>query len=137
MWSIRSWTSRPNSTARWIGRRTPATVAVRQAPVGAAGMPAPSRPASVPPPTTSVTLVPLLAPRVAQVVVTVLLPETGLVTGHQGELADPLGALPEVQVRHQRPDRAPVLDRQRLAVELPAHPGLPAGDVLEGQVGGV
>src|SRR5215213_8232825 len=98
MWSIRSWTSSRSFTERWIGRRTPATIAVRQAPVGASGTPAPSRPASV-------TLVPLLPPRVAAVVVAVLLPEPGLVPGHEGEPADPLGALPEIQVRHQQPDR--------------------------------
>src|SRR3954464_12743301 len=139
MWSIRSWTSSRSSTERWIGRRTPETVAVRQAPLGASGRPAPSKAPSRGPcgGPFSVTLVPLLPPRVAPVVVAVLLPEPRLIAVHQRELADPLGALPEVQVGNQQPDRATVLDGQRLPVELPDHPGLAAGDVLERQVRGV
>src|SRR6476661_9643108 len=97
---MRSWTSSRSSTERWIGRRTPETVAVRQPPRGASGTPAPRTSAG------SVTLVPLLSPGVAEIVVPVLLPEPGLVAGHEGQLAHPLRALPEVQVRHQQPDRA-------------------------------
>src|SRR4051794_5409631 len=122
MWSMRSAMSRRSSTERWIGRRTPATVAVRHPPRGASGTPAPSTSAC------SVTLIPLLPPRVAQVVVAVLLPEAGLVAGHQRELGDPLRALPEVEVRDEQPDRAAVLDGQRLAVELSDHPRLAARD---------
>src|SRR4051794_8933318 len=110
---MRLWTSSRSSTDRWIGRRTPETVAVRQPPVGASATPAPSTAPSL------VTLVPLLTPGVARVVVAVLFPEAGLVAGHQGQPGDPLGALPEVEMRHQQPDRPAVLDRQRLAVELP------------------
>src|SRR5918997_6213422 len=120
MWSMRSRTSRRSSTERCRGRRTRATVAVRHPPRGASGRPAPKP---------SVTLVPLLAPGVTEVVVAVLLPEPRLVARHQGELADPLRALPEVQVRHQQPDGTAVLDGQRLAVVLPHHPRLAAGDV--------
>src|SRR3954471_15338502 len=144
MWSIRSWTSNRSSTERATGRRTPATVAVRQPPVGAAAPlggppPAPSGVGAGAPSSgsASVTLVPLLLPRVAAVVVAVLLPEARLVALHHGDPADPLGALPEVQVRHQHPHRAAVLHRQGLTVELPNHPGLAAGDVLDRQVGGV
>src|SRR5918993_1335920 len=128
MWSMRSRTSSRSSTERCRGRRTRETVAVRQPPRGASGRPAP-RP--------SVTMVPLLPPGVAEVVVAVLLPEPGLVARHQGELADPLRALPEVEVRDQQPDGTTVLDGQRLPVELPDHPRLAAGDVLERQVGRV
>src|SRR4051794_2910764 len=78
----------------------------------------------------SVTLVPLLLPRVAPVVIAVLLPEAGLVPLQEGDPADPLGALPEVQVRHQHPHRTAVLHRQRAPVELPDQPRLAAGDVL-------
>src|SRR3954467_2330392 len=129
---MRSWTSSRSSTERWIGRRTPETVAVRQPPRGASGTPGPRMA-----PSGSVTLVPLLPPGVAEVVVPVLLPEAGLVARHQRQLADPLRALPEVEVRHQEPDGAAVLDRQRLAVELPHDPGLATGDVLEREVGRV
>ena len=58
--------------------RTPTTVAVRQPPVGASATRRRST-ASV----ASVTLVPLLEPRVAAVVVAVLLPEAGLVVVEQ------------------------------------------------------
>src|SRR3954469_7153247 len=104
-----------SSTAPGTGWRTSATVAVRQPPLGADGRVA-----------SSVTLVALLAPRVAAVVVAVLLPEPGLVTGHERQPVDPLGALPEEQVRPQQPDRPAVLGRQRLAVDVPHHPRLAA-----------
>src|SRR4051794_6638816 len=133
----RSWTSSRSSTERAIGRRRPATVAVRHPPAGARPGATPVSAIGAPATTSSVTLVPLLLPRVAPVVVAVLLPEAGLVALHHGDPADPLGALPEVQVWHQHPHRAAVLDRQGLTVELPDHPGLAAGDVLDRQVGGV
>src|SRR3954465_16066657 len=68
---------------------------------------------------TSVALVALLEPGVAAVVVAVLLPEPGPVVRHQLEPGDPLGGLPEVQVRHQQPDRPAVLARQRLSARPP------------------
>src|SRR5690348_11050905 len=117
MCAIRSATSSRNRTVIGAGRSTSITFAVRQPPLGACGPPTPR---------ISVTLVPLLAPGVAAVVVAVLLPEAGLVAGQQGELGDPLRALPEVQVRYEQPHRAAVLDRQRAAVVLPHHPGLSA-----------
>src|SRR5690242_13124271 len=128
MCSIRSSTSRRSMTVRGFGRVTSTTVAVRQPPRGASG---PAVPMS------SVTLVPLLEPRVAAVVVAVLLPEARLVAAQQGQAGDPLGALPEVEVRHEQPHRPAVLDRQRTAVVLPDHPGLAAGYVVDGQVRGV
>src|SRR4051812_3437664 len=51
----------------------------------------------------SVTLVALLAPGVAVVAVAGALPEPGLVAGGETHPADPLGALPEVQVRDHHP----------------------------------
>src|SRR5687768_7675283 len=110
MCRIRSATSRRSMTARGNGRVTSVTVALRQPPSGARGRPAPSG---------SVTLVPLLAPRVTAVVVAVLLPEAGLVAGEQRQLADPLRALPEVEVRDEQAHGAAVLDGQRPPVELP------------------
>src|SRR3954451_1664088 len=76
-----------------------------------------------------VALVALLEPGISTVVVAVALPEPGLVLGQELEAGDPLGRLPEVQVRHQEPDRTTVLPSQRLAPEGPDHPGLAAGDV--------
>src|SRR3954454_9737070 len=144
MWSMRSATSSRNRTPCGTGWSTDTTRAVRHPPRGADGPPRPSG--------GSVTLVALLAPRVAAVVVAVLLPEPGAVPRAQRDPADPLGALPEVQVRHQhahRPQRSPsdpvgalqevrvphhaahgpaVLGRQRPPVELPDDPRLAARD---------
>src|SRR4051794_31339211 len=105
MWSMRSATSSRSCTERWSGRRSPATVAVCHRPAIGGRRRSGSK-GSV---TGSVALVPLLPPRVAAVVVSVLFPEPGLVAGHQRQPADPLGALPEVQVRHEEPDRPAVL----------------------------
>src|SRR5262249_40780766 len=85
----------------------------------------------------SVTLIALLEPRVATVVVAVALPEPLLVVVEQAQTADPLGALPEVQVRHQEPGRAAVLTSQRASVDIPHDSGLTVGDVGERQVRGV
>src|SRR3712207_9214887 len=63
------------------------------------GSPGPWRAAS------SVAAVPLLEPWVPAIVVAERLPEPRLVEPGQREPAEPLGALPEVQVGHQQPDR--------------------------------
>src|SRR5690242_10631567 len=70
----------------------------------------------------SVTLVALFEPRVAAVVVAVLLPEPRLVVVENAQAGDPLRALPEVEVRHEEARRAAVLGRQWLPVELPRDP---------------
>src|SRR5215207_6479188 len=85
----------------------------------------------------SVTLVALLAPRVAAVVVAELLPEPRLVAFEQREAAQPLRALPEVQVRDEQPRRPTMLGVQRRAVVVEGDPRLAAGDVLERQIGRV
>src|ERR671935_582030 len=84
-------------------------------------------PRSVPP-------VPLLFPGIAVVVVAVGLPEAGLVVVAQLEAADPLRALPEVQMRDQQPRRAAVLGRERLAPVLERDPRPAARQILERQV---
>src|SRR4029077_6220564 len=81
--------------------------------------------------------VPLLAPWIAVHVVSIRLPEAGLVVLDEAQPAHPFGALPEVEVGHQQAGRPPMLGMQRLAVELERDPGLAPGDVLERQVGGV
>src|SRR5215213_8221161 len=129
MWSMRSATSSRNRTPCGTGWSTDTTRAVRQPPRGADGPPRPSG--------GSVTLVALLAPGVAAVVVAVLLPEPRAVPRAQRDPADPLGALPEVQVRHEHAHRPTVLDRQRPPVELPGDPRLAARHVGQRQVGRV
>src|SRR3954453_18126607 len=114
MCGIRSSTSSLSATASGAGLVTSRTTALRQPPLGAA-----TRVGRL-----SVTLVPLLGPGVASVVVAVALPEPGLVLRHQRQARDPFGALPEVQVRHQQSDRTPVLGGQRPALVSPDPPRL-------------
>src|SRR5215207_8968416 len=78
-----------------------------------------------------ITLVALLEPWIAAVVVAVALPEPLHVVVEQLDPGDPLGRLPEVQVRHQHAHGAAVLGRERLAVELPHDPRLAVEDVVE------
>src|SRR3954471_23631413 len=82
----------------------------------------------------SVAPVALLFPRVAVVVVAVVLPEARLVLGAQLEAAHPLGALPEVEVRDEQPGRATVLPLERSPSVLVDDPGLPVGQIFERQV---
>src|SRR3954452_21970662 len=59
--------------------------------------------------------VPLFAPGVSVVVVAVQLPEAHSVLAHHLELAQELGRLPEVALRHQQPQRPAVIVLQRPA----------------------
>src|SRR6266851_365441 len=77
----------------------------------------------------SVAAVALLEPWVTVHVISVRLPEAGAVFGRQPETANPLGALPEVQMWHQQPRRAAVFWLERSTTEGESHPGLPVGDV--------
>src|SRR5215216_857725 len=79
----------------------------------------------------------LLAPGVAVVVIAQALPEAGLVLVQQLNPADPLGALPEVQVRHEQPRRAAMLGLQLLTVVAERDPGLVDGQVLQRQIAAV
>src|SRR3954454_2903537 len=83
----------------------------------------------------SVAAVALLFPRVAVVVVAVVLPETRLVLGAQLEAAHPLGALPEIKVRDEQPGRATVLRVERLAPVFIGDPRLAAGQICKRQIG--
>src|SRR3954471_17351155 len=89
---------------------------------------------SVPAPR-SVPRIALLFPRVAVVVVAVGLPEAGLVVVAKLKAADPLRALPEVQMRDQQPRRAAVLGLKRLTAVLVGDPRPATDQVLERQVG--
>src|SRR5690349_7622530 len=116
--------SRRSVTARGVSRMTSLTWATRQS-LGVVTRSAPARPVA------------LLGPRVAVVVVPVLLPEPGFVGLRHRDPADPLGALPEVQMRHEQSRRPTVFARERLAVVGVHDPRLPAGHVAERQVGRV
>src|SRR3954464_7789873 len=83
----------------------------------------------------SVPPIALLFPGIAVVVVAVGLPEARLVVVAQLEAADPLRALPEVQMRDQQPRGAAVLGLERLAPVLVGDPRPAAGQILERQVG--
>src|SRR5688500_5842424 len=62
--------------------------------------------------------IPLLAPRIPVHVVAVLFPEPGRVGGAEFDPADPLGALPQVQPRHQAAQRPAVVGGEVLAFPL-------------------
>src|SRR4051812_40216233 len=79
----------------------------------------------------------LLTPGVSVVVVAEGLPEAHLVALHDREAPYPLGALPEVEVRHEQPRRTAVLGLERAAVEVVRDPCLAARDGLHLQVGRV
>ena len=70
----------------------------------------------------SVALVALLEPRVAAIVVAVALPEAGFVVVEQLQTGDPLGALPEVEVRDQQTGRAAVFGRRAGRRRPPTRP---------------
>src|SRR2546422_10929284 len=65
---------------------------------------------------TSVPAVALLFPRVATPVIAERFPEAQLVVIHQAKSSEPLGALPEIQMRHHQSRRAAMLRGERLAI---------------------
>src|SRR3954454_4467280 len=83
----------------------------------------------------SVPLVALLFPGIAVVVVAIGLPEARLVVVAQLEPADPLRALPEVQMRDEQPGRAAVLGLERLSRVLVGDPPPATRQVLEREIG--
>src|SRR5512141_2604659 len=60
----------------------------------------------------------LLFPRIGVVVIAARLPVTGPVALAEADPREPLGALPEVQIRHERARRRAVWPRERAAGEL-------------------
>ena len=66
----------------------------------------------------SVLGVALLSPGVAQHVVAVLFPEAGAIGAEDLDAGDPLGAFPQVEMRHDEADRPAMLPRQRLAFPM-------------------
>ena len=85
----------------------------------------------------SIPLIPLFAPWVAVVVIAELLPEAGGVLQHQVDAANPLGRLPEVQVRDQQSGRPAVLRGKFIASVLVGDPGFAVEQILQRQVGAV
>ena len=69
--------------------------------------------------------------------VAVLFPEAGLILGHEADAAQPLGGLPEVQMRHDQTGRAAMLGRDGLAVKFEGDHAATFDHVPGGQVGGV
>src|SRR5437762_5579588 len=78
--------------------------------------------------------VPLFGPRVAAHVIAVLLPEARQVLRQELEAPDPLGALPEVEVRYEEPRRPAVLGSEPLAAPLEGDEILRPVEVGERQV---
>src|SRR5260221_2575341 len=67
-------------------------------------------------PRRAVLAIALLRPGIAVVMIAALLPEPGAVGGQELDAPDPFGALPEIKPRHDRPKRAGMLARQRMAL---------------------
>src|SRR5262245_1619788 len=75
-----------------------------------------------------------LAPGVAANVIPVPLPEPGAILRHQLEARDPLGALPEVEMRDDQPHGTPVLGRQRVPVVMRGEDDVVVEERLEREV---
>jgi len=88
-------------------------------------------------PPRSVAGVPLFLPRISVEVVAVRLPDPGSSSSRSSRPAHPLRALPEVQMRDKQARGPPVLGVEGLAVVGEGHPRLPAGQILDRQVGRV
>src|SRR3972149_7636575 len=79
----------------------------------------------------------LFEERVATHVIAVYLPESRPVRFSELQAADPLGALPGVQVRNDQTHRTAVIPRERLTVAGEGEDVFGAVDVVERQVGRV
>src|SRR5262249_12768414 len=79
----------------------------------------------------------LLLPGVALVVIATLLPEAGLVARDELDALQPLRALPEIELGHDRAHRAAMLAGQGLALPLVSEQRVIVVEVLELEVGRV
>src|SRR5215472_3877285 len=86
---------------------------------------------------TSVTLIPLLPPGVAVIVVAEAFPKARLILVHQCNAPHPFGALPEVKMGDKKTCRAAVFRRKIFVVESKRDPSLLVRDVFKGQICGV
>src|SRR5689334_5061781 len=77
-----------------------------------------------------VSAITLLRPGVAMIVVAARFPEAGTVGGDELDAADPFGAFPEIEPRHDRAHRTAMLARQRTAL-----PGMGEQHVLSVELG--
>src|SRR5713101_7645901 len=68
-------------------------------------------------------------------VVTERLPEAGLVSLHESKAPDPLGALPEIEMRYHQSSRSAVHGFQWLVIELIGDEGLPLHHLVHRKVG--
>src|SRR5574338_1406973 len=84
-----------------------------------------------------IALIALLPPWVAPIVIPVHFPESGLVVCGELNPANPLRALPEVEVWDEQPRRPAVLGVKRLPVVLECDPGLALCHIIEWHVGRV
>src|SRR5207245_10515044 len=122
----------PGGLSAWAGR------ASRSWSAGSRGGPRwPSPPAIRERAGPSVPAVAFLFPGITMNVVAELFPEPRLVFLHEPKPADPLGALPEIEMRHDQ-SRRPAMHRlERLVVELVGNERLPLRHFVEGNIGRV
>src|SRR3954452_22119060 len=85
----------------------------------------------------TVTGIPLLFPRIAAHVISAQLPESRFIAFGEFQAIAPLGALPEIQMRHQQARGSSVLRRQWSTSVHGRHYGLAAHQVRSRNIGRV
>src|SRR5262249_41531025 len=81
-----------------------------------------------------VALIPLFFPWLTMIVIPKRLPKTRFIFVEQSETANPLGALPKIEVRNQQSRGAAVLGSERLSFICIAPPHLPPTDAFNRKI---
>src|SRR5207253_6106199 len=76
----------------------------------------------------------LFFPWITIIVVAKRLPEARFIPLDQSEAPDPLGALPEVEMRYKQPRRSTMFGSQRLPLVAEGHPGFSSQHIGERQI---
>src|SRR4029077_4717603 len=84
--------------------------------------------------TASITVIALLLPRIAVDVIAERLPEARLICVHETNPLHPLGAFPEIKMRHEQPGRTAVRRKDRQALVSGRDHGLAADEIGDGKV---
>src|SRR5262245_26411483 len=82
----------------------------------------------------SITVISLLSPRVAVIVIAQRLPEAALVLFHEAQASHPLGALPKIEMRHEQPGRTAMRRQNRQALISGRDHAFTANEIRDGKV---
>src|SRR5689334_4401739 len=82
----------------------------------------------------SITVVSLLFPRIAVIVIAQRLPETAFIPFHEAQSPQPFGAFPEVEMRHEQPGRAAMHRQKRQALVAGRDHALATHEIRDGKV---